>query len=65
MNNHAFDLKNAAKFLLEIITHKINNDHKLKLYNKLIKEDIDPLKIGKGKGKDKRHNILNIVNNIE
>ena len=60
-----YDLKNAEKYLLEIITKKTSKDEARKLYNGLIKPDIDPLKHVKGKDKNKRDNILNILNNME
>ena len=58
-------MKNAEKYLLEIIIKKISKNEALKLYNSLIKPDIDALKQTEGKGKNKRNNILNILNNIE
>ena len=58
-------MKNAEEYLLEIITKKISKDEVLKLYNDLIKSDVDALKHEKGKNKNKRKNILNILNNIE
>ena len=58
-------MKNAEKYLLEIITKKISKDDALKLYNDLIKPDVDALNHAKGKSKIKRNNILNILNNIE
>ena len=60
-----YDLKNAEKYLLEIITKKISKDEARKLYNDLMKSDVDALKHVKGKGKIKRDNILNILNNVE
>ena len=58
-------MKNAEKYLLEIITKKISKDDALKLYKDLIKPDVDALNHAKGKSKIKRNNILNILNNIE
>ena len=58
-------MKNAEKYLLEIITKKISKDEALKLYNDLIEPDFDALTHTKGKSKNKRNNILNILNNIE
>ena len=58
-------MKNAEKYLLEIITKKISKDEALKLYNDLIKPDFDALTHVKGKSKNKMNNILNILNNIE
>ena len=51
--------------LLEITTKKISKNEACKLYNDLIKPDVDALKQVKGKGRNKRNNILNILNNIE
>ena len=65
VNKHKYELKNAEKYLLEIIIKKISKNEALKLYNSLIKPDIDALKQTEGKGKNKRNNILNILNNIE
>ena len=58
-------MKNAEKYLLEIITKKISKNEARKLYNDLMKPDVDALKHVKGKGKIKRDNILNILNNVE
>ena len=59
-----YDLKNAEKYLLEIITTKTSKDEARKLYNDLIKPDVDALKHVKGKGKNKRDNILNIESSL-
>ena len=58
-------MKNAEEYLLEIITKKISKDEVLKLYNDLIKPDVNALKYEEGKNKNKRKNILNTLNNIE
>ena len=58
-------MKNAEEYLLEIITKKISKDEVLKLYNDLIKPDVNALKHEEGKNKNKRKNILNTLNNIE
>ena len=60
-----YDFKNAENFLLEITTEKTSQGEGRKLYNDLIKPDVDALQQTKGKGKNKRNNILNILNNIE
>ena len=44
---------------------KISKHEARKLYNDLIKPDVDALKHAKGKGKNKRNNILNILSNTE
>ena len=51
--------------MLKITTKKISKNEALKLYNNLIRPDVDALKQAKCKGKNKRNNILNILNNIE
>ena len=55
----------VTKYFLELITKKISKDEALKSYNDLIKPDVDALKHAKGKSKNKRNNILNILNNVE
>ena len=50
--------------MLEITTKKNSKDEARKLYNDLIKPDVDALNQKKGKGKNKRNNILNFLNNI-
>ena len=52
-------------FLLEIGTKKINKDKARYPYDSLIKPDVDTLEKSKGRGKDKRNNILTILDNIE
>ena len=51
--------------MLEITTKTISKHEARKLYNDLIKPDVDALKHAKGKGKNKRTNILNILSNTE
>ena len=65
MNNHAYNLKNAGIFLQEIISKKISENKACELYDDLIKRDIDAIEKGKGKGKDKRENILNVLRNLK
>ena len=65
VGDNNYNLKNAEKYLLEIVTKKINKDDALKLYNDLIKPDVYALNHAKDKSKIKRNNILNILNNIE
>ena len=59
------DLRNAENFLLEITTKKVSKAEARKLYNDLIKPDVDALEQTKGKRKNERNNNLNIINNIE
>ena len=60
-----YDLKNTKNFLLKITTQKINEKEALKLYSNLITPDITKLKNTKGKGKNKRNNILNVSENLK
>ena len=63
INKTPYDLKNAKKIWIEIITRTISKSEAKKLYNKLIQKDIDA--ITKEKSNDtKKYNILNILNNI-
>ena len=59
--NRRYDLKNAEKFLLEIITKK--NSEKEACW--LIKPHFDTLMKSRIRGKNKRGNILNVLNNIK
>ena len=65
VDGNKYDLKNAKTFLLEIINRKITENEASKLFNDLIKPDIDVLMNSTSKGKDKRNNILNILSNVE
>ena len=58
-------MKNAEKFLLEIITRKISKNEACELYNNLIKPSIDMLMKSTSRSKDKITNILNILYNVE
>ena len=64
-NNRTHDLKNPETFLLEIITKNISENEARKLYDDLIKGDINELEKAKGKSKTKRNDILNILSNLE
>ena len=61
----AYDLKNAKKFLVKITTQKISENETLDLYSDLIAPDITVLEKSKGKAKDKRSNILNVLKNLQ
>lgn len=65
VQGRAYDLKNAEKFLLQILTKKICKNKALELYNDLIKPDIDALMKLTSRGKDRRENILEILNKLE
>ena len=65
INKKVYDLKNAKKFLLKITTQKINKNEAHKLYSDLITPDITELRESKSKGKERRYNILNVLENLE
>ena len=65
VNKKVYDLKNAEKFLLTIGTQKISEEDAKKLYSDLITPDINELTNVKSKGKYKRNNILNVLENLE
>ena len=65
MDKKAYDLKNAKKFLVKITTQKISEKEALKLYSDLIDPDITELEKSKSKGKDRRHNIISFLKNLE
>ena len=58
-------MKDAKNFLIKVTTQKISEKEALKLYSDLITPDIIELKNAKGRGKGKRNNILNILENLE
>ena len=59
-----YDLSNAKKFLVKITTQKISEEEAHKLYFDLINPDVDALEKTKGKSKDKRNKILNVLKNL-
>ena len=65
VNKKAYDLKNAKDFLEKIIIQKISEKDAKKLYSDLITSDVTKLKNAKVKGKNKRNNILNVLENVE
>ena len=65
INNVNYDLTSAKQFLLEIVTKTISGNEAGEMYKNLIKPKVDKLTSAKGRGKDKRDNILNILENIE
>ena len=65
INNDNYDSKNVEKFLLEIVTKKISKNEAQELHKNLIEPKVDQLKNAKDRGKDKRNNILNILENIK
>ena len=60
-----YDLKNAKKFLEKITTPKISAEDAKELYSDLIASDITKLKNIKGKGKNKIHKILEVLENLK
>ena len=58
-------MKDAENNLLEIITKKLSKNEAHKLYDSLIKPDVDKLKNTSGREKDKRNNILMILDNLK
>ena len=65
VDKKTYDLEISKKFLLEITAKTISENEACKLYNDLIKPDIDELKKTKSKSKDERNNILSILSNLE
>ena len=65
VNKKTYDLKNAKKFLVKITTQKFSEKEALKLYADLITPDITELENAKGKGKNKRHKILDVLRNLK
>ena len=64
VNGLKYDFQKANEFLLKIGTKKISENKARELYNSLMKPDVDMLKNALSRGKDKRNNILNLLNNI-
>ena len=58
-------LENAKSFLLEKGTKKIITDEARYLYDSFIKPDVDKLEKSKSRGKDKKNNLLTVLNNVE
>ena len=63
VNKRKYDLKNAKTYLLKIIIKEISRNEALEVYNSLIKPDVDMLKLSIGK--NRRNNILAILDNIK
>ena len=62
VNSRRHDLKNREKVLLEITAKKISENEARELYKSLIKPDIDTLMKSTSRAKNKRENILNVLN---
>ena len=58
-------MKNAENILLEISTKTFSENEARELYNDLIQTDRNTLMNVKGRGKNKRSNILSVLSNIE
>ena len=58
-------MNKAKDFLLKISTESISKNEAQELYNNLIKPDVGALKKSKGRSKNIRLNILNILENIK
>ena len=65
VDGKAYDLRNAKKFLVKITTQKISQKEALELYSDLIAPYTTELEKSKGKDKDKRSNILNVLKNLQ
>ena len=65
VDKRKYDLKNAEKYLMEIIIKKISEKEALELYNSLIKLEATALDKASSRGRNKRNKTLNILNNIE
>ena len=65
VNNQKYDLNKAKKILLNINTKNISKNEAQELHNNLIKPDVSALKKSKGRNKNIRLSILNILENIE
>ena len=64
INKRIYDLKNAKKYWMDVTTRKITKSEAKELYNKLIEKDIDALEREKSNNDTRKHNILNILNNV-
>ena len=62
LNSRRHDLKNGEKVLLEITAKKISENEASELYKSLIKPDIDTLMKSTSRARNKRENILNVLN---
>ena len=58
-------MKKAENILLEISTKTFSENEARELYNDLIQTDRNTLMNAKGRGKNKRSNILSVLSNIE
>ena len=65
VNNQKYDLNKAKDFLLKTSTEKISKSEAQELCNNLIKPEVDAFRKSKGRSKNIRLNILNILENVE
>ena len=65
VNKRKYDLKKAEKYILQIIIKKISTNEAFELYNSLIKPDVHTLNNALSRGRNRRNNILAILDNIK
>ena len=65
VNKRKYDLKKAEKYMLQIIIKKISTNEAFELYNSLIKPDVHTLNNALSRGRNRRNNILAILDNIK
>ena len=65
VNKKAYGWKNVKTFLEKITTQKIGEENAKELYSDLITPEITELENAKGKGKNKRHKILEFLENLK
>ena len=65
VNKRKYDWNNAEKYLLKIIIKKISKNEALELYNSLIKPDVRTLNNALNRGRNRRNNILAILDKIK
>ena len=61
VNKKAYGQKNVKTFLEKIITQKISEENAKELYSDLTTPELTELENAKGKGKNKRHKILEVL----
>ena len=65
VNKRKYDLKKAEKYILQIIIKKISTNEAFELHNSLIKPDVHTLNNALSRGRNRRNNILAILDNIK
>ena len=61
VNKKVYHLKTVKKFLVKMTTQKISEKEAFELYSNLITPEITELENTKERGKNKRHNILDVL----